>query len=109
MSLSAHTAPTDAQPWLAKLPTEITETLTAPIETFIDGRNLACPMPLLKTKVGLRTVNMGNMLYLLATDPNSQTDIQAFCRQSNLPLYQYTTPNDTTEGFVYHFFILKSQ
>lgn len=52
------------------------------ITGLIDGRGLACPMPLLKTKVALREVAVGESLYIVATDPNSQADITAFCRQS---------------------------
>ena len=39
-------------------------------------------MPLLKTKVALRSVVAGESLYVVATDPNSQADIMAFCQQS---------------------------
>ena len=51
------------------------------IRGFVDGRGLACPMPLLKTKVALRDVAKGEALYVVATDPNSQADITAFCKQ----------------------------
>ena len=52
------------------------------IKDIVDGRGLACPMPLLKTKVALRQVAAGESLYVVATDPNSQADITAFCAQS---------------------------
>ncbi|MBK3393540.1 sulfurtransferase TusA family protein [Psychrobacter sp. M9-54-1] len=52
------------------------------IKNMVDGRGLACPMPLLKTKVALREVAVGESLYVVATDPNSQADISAFCQQS---------------------------
>ena len=52
------------------------------IKNMVDGRGLACPMPLLKTKVALRDVNSGESLYVVATDPNSRADILAFCQQT---------------------------
>ena len=52
-----------------------------PIVAVVDGRGLACPLPLLKTKVALREVNIGEALYVIATDPNSRADIAAFCQQ----------------------------
>lgn len=52
------------------------------IKNIVDGRGLACPMPLLKTKVALRDVASGESLYVVATDPNSQADITAFCQQT---------------------------
>ena len=53
------------------------------IKNMVDGRGLACPMPLLKTKVALRNVAEGESLYVVATDPNSQADIVAFCQQTH--------------------------
>ncbi|WP_350617191.1 sulfurtransferase TusA family protein, partial [Pseudomonas sp. HY7a-MNA-CIBAN-0227] len=38
------------------------------IKNLVDGRGLACPMPLLKTKVALREVAAGESLYVVATD-----------------------------------------
>ena len=61
---------------------ETNETQLIHIKRFVDGRGLACPMPLLKTKVALRDVTAGESLYVVATDANSQADITAFCRQS---------------------------
>ena len=52
------------------------------IKQVVDGRGLACPMPLLKTKVALRNIANDEALYIMATDPNSQADIVAFCQQT---------------------------
>ena len=46
------------------------EQSTLNIVRFVDGRGLACPMPLLKTKVALRDVTSGESLYVVATDAN---------------------------------------
>lgn len=66
---------------------EMTETMDSAqsaisIKNLVDGRGLACPMPLLKTKVALREVANGESLYVIATDPNSRADINAFCHQT---------------------------
>ncbi len=52
------------------------------LKKMVDGRGLACPMPLLKTKVALRDIASGESLYVVATDPNSKADITAFCQQT---------------------------
>ena len=62
--------------------TMTTSSDTLPVVAVVDGRGLACPLPLLKTKVALRSVGDGEALYVVATDPNSTADIAAFCRQS---------------------------
>ncbi|MBE0406660.1 sulfurtransferase TusA family protein [Psychrobacter sp. AOP22-C1-22] len=93
------------------------------IKRFVDGRGLACPMPLLKTKVALRDVGLNESLYVVATDPNSQADIKAFCRQSQqtdtaeqllLTLHNSTKqpPADSISSqrfdTIYHFIITKT-
>jgi hypothetical protein len=83
-------------------------------------------MPLLKTKVALRHVAAGESLYVVATDPNSQADITAFCEQSQktdtvnpllLLINQATAANseETTAtkskysvDTIYHFIITKT-
>ncbi len=89
------------------------------IKKLVDGRRLACPMPLLKTKVALRDVSVGESLYIVATDPNSQADITAFCQQSTktsegsallLTLNQTTPAAAFASSFdtIYHFIITKT-
>ena len=99
---------------------------TIQIKDIVDGRGLACPMPLLKTKVALRQVAAGESLYVVATDPNSQADITAFCAQSQKtdttnPLLLLinkktvsnseeaiaTKPSDSVDT-IYHFIITKT-
>jgi len=90
--------------------------LSINITRFVDGRGLACPMPLLKTKVALRDVANGDSLYVVATDANSQADITAFCRQTQLLLiinsvtHQQTTNSISSQRFdtIYHFIITKT-
>lgn len=50
------------------------------IQQYVNGKQLACPMPLLKLKMALKHTAIGNQVYVTATDPNSEKDIGAFCR-----------------------------
>lgn len=52
------------------------ETITANDST--DTRGLTCPMPLLKTKKALKTMNAGEILEILGDDPGSKNDIPEF-------------------------------
>lgn len=52
------------------------------IEQYVNGKHLACPMPLLKLKMALRQTAIGNHVYVTATDPNSQKDIGAYCQHA---------------------------
>ncbi len=64
------------------------------LSALVDGRGMACPMPLLKTKVALRSVQPSESVYILATDPNSQTDLAAFCQQAGLEMVLSTSTNE---------------
>ena len=48
----------------------------------IDTRGLNCPLPILRTKKTLAEMTSGQVLKVLATDPGSVKDFQAFSRQT---------------------------
>ena len=44
----------------------------------LDARGLNCPLPILRTKKSLSDMSTGQVLKILATDPGSSKDFQAF-------------------------------
>lgn len=46
----------------------------------LDARNLNCPLPILKATKAMKDVPPGGTLEVLATDPGSPGDFEAFCR-----------------------------
>ena len=50
----------------------------------LDTRGLNCPLPILKAKKALADMQSGEVLKVLATDPGSMRDFQAFARQTSL-------------------------
>ena len=48
----------------------------------LDARGLNCPLPILRTKKSLNDMLSGQVLRVLATDPGSVKDFQAFSRQT---------------------------
>lgn len=48
----------------------------------LDARGLNCPLPILKTKKALAEMQSGEVLRVIATDPGSVRDFQAFSRQT---------------------------
>ena len=48
----------------------------------LDARGLNCPLPILRTKRSLNEMQSGQILKILATDPMSVRDFQAFARQT---------------------------
>jgi tRNA 2-thiouridine synthesizing protein A len=52
------------------------------INKEIDARGLTCPLPILRAKKALAAMQSGEVLKVLATDPGSVRDFQAFARQT---------------------------
>jgi tRNA 2-thiouridine synthesizing protein A len=48
----------------------------------LDARGLNCPLPILRTKKSLNDMRSGEVLRILATDPGSVRDFEAFSRQT---------------------------
>ena len=48
----------------------------------LDARGLNCPLPILKAKKALTEMLSGEVLKVVATDPGSVRDFQAFARQT---------------------------
>jgi TusA-related sulfurtransferase len=48
----------------------------------IDTRGLNCPLPILRAKKALADMATGEVLKVVATDPGSNRDFQAFCKQT---------------------------
>jgi tRNA 2-thiouridine synthesizing protein A len=56
----------------------------------VDARGLNCPLPILRTKKALNDMLSGQVLRILATDPASQRDFQAFSKQTGNALLEST-------------------
>jgi tRNA 2-thiouridine synthesizing protein A len=56
----------------------------------VDARGLNCPLPILRTKKALNDMVSGEVLRILATDPASQRDFQAFSKQTGNALLEST-------------------
>ena len=54
----------------------------------IDTRGLNCPLPILKAKKALNTMQSGQTLRVVATDAGSVRDFQAFAKQTGNELVE---------------------
>ena len=66
------------------------------IHKEIDARGLTCPLPILRAKKALSDMHSGEVLKVLATDPGSVRDFQAFARQTGNDLLEQQS--DQAEG-----------
>ena len=53
-----------------------------PAQQVLDVKGLNCPMPLLRAKLALSELASGEHLLVLATDPYSVMDFEAFCAKT---------------------------
>ena len=64
----------------------------------IDTSGLNCPLPILKAKKALTELQSGQTLKVIATDPGSWRDFEAFARQTGNEL---VSQEKTEANFVY--------
>lgn len=60
----------------------------------VDARGMNCPLPILKAKKALADMSSGELLKVIATDPGSMRDFQAFARQTGNELVEQKAVND---------------
>jgi TusA-related sulfurtransferase len=61
------------------------------VDKELDTRGLNCPLPILKAKKALAELASGELLRVVATDPGSVRDFQAFSRQTGNELVEQTS------------------
>jgi len=57
-------------------------------DQVLDAKGLNCPLPILKAKKALKSLDSGNTLEVLSTDPGSVADFAAFCRTTGNELVE---------------------
>lgn len=67
-------------------------------DVVLDAKGLNCPLPILRTKKALQTMQPGGLLEVLATDPGAVADFESFCRQTGNQLV-----SSSKEGDVFKF------
>lgn len=66
----------------------------------LDARGLKCPLPILRAKKALNEMKSGDVLRILATDPGSPKDFQAFSRQTGHELLSSAQSDGEFEFFL---------
>ncbi len=56
--------------------------MTYQADQVLDCSGLSCPMPVIKTSKAIKTIEIGQILKMIATDPGSQADMEAWSRQT---------------------------
>jgi len=51
-------------------------------DSELDASGLNCPLPILRAKKAISALESGQTLKIIATDPGSVKDFEAFCKQT---------------------------
>ena len=62
----------------------------------LDCRELLCPLPVLKIRQVVRTLEPGDRLRVLTTDPGALEDVRLFCLHRGHKLLEQHTEGPTT-------------
>lgn len=60
----------------------------------IDARRLLCPMPVIRAQDKVKTLNSGDILEVICTDPGALNDVPAWCRINGHKVLETKTVDD---------------
>ncbi|WP_027086261.1 sulfurtransferase TusA family protein [Cohnella panacarvi] len=72
-------------------------------DLVVDTKGLACPMPIVKAKKALDSLQSGQVMEVLSTDKGSVNDFQAWVKQTKHELVKHEE-----EQGVYKFYVRKA-
>ncbi len=55
-------------------------------DQVLDCSGMLCPVPVVKTRKAIQTIELGQILKMIATDPGSPPDMEAWSRQTGYEL-----------------------
>ena len=75
----------------------------ADFDQELDASGLNCPLPILRAKKSLASMESGQVLRVVATDPGAVKDFEAFSKQTGNPLLE-----SSEEGGKFYFRLQKT-
>jgi tRNA 2-thiouridine synthesizing protein A len=78
--------------------------MTLAIAASLDLKGLSCPLPIVKTAKAMKDMQPGELVEVLATDPGSVPDFNAWSKATGNQLVE-----QTQEGGVFRFLLKKKE
>lgn len=69
-------------------------------DVLIDAKGLSCPMPIVKAKKGMDTLESGQVLEIHTTDKGSKSDLTAWASSAGHELLSVVEVEDTFKFFI---------
>ena len=70
----------------------------------IDATGLLCPLPVLKLRKRIKSINTGQVIKIFTDDPAAELDIPHFCNETNNKILKKTKEKDQTR---FTFYVMK--
>ncbi|MCB9452896.1 MAG: sulfurtransferase TusA family protein [Anaerolineaceae bacterium] len=66
----------------------------------LDCSGMSCPLPILKTKKAVDALEVGQILKMIATDPGSKSDMEAWTNKTGNKLLEYVQEDNKHIFFI---------
>tara|TARA_B100001013_G_C24601655_1_gene439165 strand:+ start:1006 stop:1245 length:240 start_codon:yes stop_codon:yes gene_type:complete len=70
------------------------------IKKTLDVKGLFCPIPVIKTKQIINTVDSGNIIEILATDPAAKEDIPSWAKREGHEMLKIEEENEIIKFYL---------
>lgn len=70
------------------------------IAVHLDANGLNCPLPILKTKMHLNTMQPGDIIEVQATDSHAKIDFEAYCARTGHELLEIQEIGESLVFFI---------
>jgi len=74
------------------------------VDKTVDYKGLFCPMPIIKVSKDIKQIEVGQVLEMLADDPGSKPDMEAWVRQTGHELLDMQE-----QGGVFKFYVRRNK
>jgi tRNA 2-thiouridine synthesizing protein A len=78
--------------------------VTIAADELLDCTGLLCPIPVIKTSKAIKTIEVGQVLEMVATDPGAPLDMIAWAKQTG-----HTLLDQTAEDGMYRFWFERTK
>ena len=75
-------------------------------DSVLDVKGLCCPMPVVKAKKAMETIEVGQVLEIVGTDAGSKGDMPAWAKRAG---HEFLGSTEEEGGEVFHFFVRKGK
>ena len=73
---------------------------TLKVDSELDCSGMLCPLPVVKTSQAIKTIEVGQVLKMISTDPGAPPDMEAWSRQTGHEILEST---EEAGVYIFHF------